>query len=187
MKNIETDEIINKSKELLHSVKREGMEELINYLEKSGYFESPGSSKFHGNFKHGLIIHSFNLYSLFKSRIEEFKIDFQVESIIICAFLHDLCKVGLYIITKDGAKRNSDFSEQGHSKLSIRRAERFIKLNEIEKEIIQFHMGPYGTTDFAFNGEYTLKEMVDTYSKNNIAKLFYFCDDMSSMFLEKTN
>ena len=34
---------------LLRSVNREGIEELINFLEKSDFFKAPASTRFHGD------------------------------------------------------------------------------------------------------------------------------------------
>ena len=47
-------------------------------------------------------------------------------------------------------------------------------------------MGYYGTNEFSIRGEYPLKEMTDYYDINKVAKLFYFCDDMCSCFVDKT-
>ena len=34
---------------ILKQVKREGIEELINFLEKSDFFKAPASTRFHGD------------------------------------------------------------------------------------------------------------------------------------------
>ena len=36
---------------ILMQVKREGIEELINFLEKSNFFKAPASTRFHGDMK----------------------------------------------------------------------------------------------------------------------------------------
>ena len=43
---------------LLRTVKREGIEDLINFLEKSDFFKAPASTKFHGDYEGGLVEHS---------------------------------------------------------------------------------------------------------------------------------
>ena len=40
--------------ELLRTVKRDGIEDLINFLEKSDFFKAPASTRFHGNYEGGL-------------------------------------------------------------------------------------------------------------------------------------
>ena len=41
-------------KELLNKVNRPGMQELMDFLEKSDYYEAPASTKYHGACKEGL-------------------------------------------------------------------------------------------------------------------------------------
>ena len=48
-------EIKDKVKELLNKVNRPGMKELMDFLEKSDYYEAPASTKYHGAYKCGLI------------------------------------------------------------------------------------------------------------------------------------
>ena len=41
--------------EILRKVKREGIEDLINFLEKSDFFKAPASTRFHGSHEGGLV------------------------------------------------------------------------------------------------------------------------------------
>ena len=50
--------------ELLRSTGRQGIEEVINYLEKSGFFTAPASTKHHLSFEGGLMEHSMNVYDV---------------------------------------------------------------------------------------------------------------------------
>ena len=44
-------------------VKRDGIENLITYLdEQSDFFTSPASTKYHGSYEGGLVEHSLNVY-----------------------------------------------------------------------------------------------------------------------------
>ena len=43
---------------LLRSIKREGMEDLIKFIENTDFFKAPASTRFHGNFEGGLLQHS---------------------------------------------------------------------------------------------------------------------------------
>jgi len=172
-------------KELLLSTKRENIDKLINAMDSVHFFETAASTKFHGCYAGGLMDHSMSLYTLFKDLVEKFNIkDITQESMIICAVCHDLCKGGAYIETDGKFKWNSNHPK-GHSTLSINRIKKFIELTEQEETIIRYHMGMYGTRDFsAFSGEYSLKELADAWNNNKLSKLFYFCDDMSTQFLE---
>ena len=47
---------------LLRQTNREGMEQLIEFLNKTDFFEAPASTRFHGCFKGGLVEHSMKVY-----------------------------------------------------------------------------------------------------------------------------
>ena len=55
---------------ILRTVNREGMEDLIEFLEKSDFFKAPASTRFHGNFEGGLVEHSLKVYVLLKEKIK---------------------------------------------------------------------------------------------------------------------
>ena len=46
---------------ILKTVKREGIDELIEFLEKTDFFKAPASTRFHGNYEGGLVEHSIKL------------------------------------------------------------------------------------------------------------------------------
>lgn len=83
---------------LLRKTNREGIEELINFLEKSDFFVAPASTRFHGNFEGGLAAHSMKVYEILKHKVENSVIDVEIkeESIILIGLLHDICKTNFY-------------------------------------------------------------------------------------------
>ena len=84
--------------ELLRKVKREGIDDLIAFLEKSDFFKAPASTRFHGNFEGGLVEHSLKVYEILKHKVENNikGITIPEESIIIIGLLHDICKTNFY-------------------------------------------------------------------------------------------
>lgn len=91
---------------LLATVKRAGMEDIISWLKDSDFFTSPGSTKYHGNYSGGLADHTLNVYdSLLLLNTEYFdeKSRYPEETIIIAALLHDVCKIGTYILDEEPA------------------------------------------------------------------------------------
>lgn len=92
--------------ELLKKVKREGIDELIQFLEKSDFFIAPASTRFHGNHEGGLVEHSIKVYEILKHKVENsiLKIDIPEESIIIIGLLHDICKTNFYKVDFRNAK-----------------------------------------------------------------------------------
>ena len=49
---------------LLKSTNREGMDKLIEFIEKTDFFKAPASTRFHGNYEGGLLEHSMKVYEL---------------------------------------------------------------------------------------------------------------------------
>ena len=80
--------------DLLKTVKREGIDDLINFLEKSDFFKAPASTRFHGSYEGGLAEHSLKVYEILKHKVEHCiePINIPEESIIIIGLLHDICK-----------------------------------------------------------------------------------------------
>ena len=179
----------NKEKitELLKSTKKEGIKNLINYLEKNNFFTLKASFSYHGNYEGGLAEHCLSIYNLYNKLYSNlFKLNFEEikNEIIIAALLHDLCKLGLYI--KEGNKYITNKNHpKKHATLSIEIIKKFITLTEFEEKLIKYHMGMYGVKELSRNTlpEYNIYQLAGTYCNKKI-KLFYFCDDLSSQFME---
>lgn len=139
--------------ELLKSTNREGMDKLIEFLEKSDFFKAPASTKFHGDHEGGLAEHSFKVYEILKEKIEFNKIKIPEETIIISALLHDICKTNFYKIDYRNAKNSlgvwekvpyytvEDTIPYGHGEKSVMMLTEYIKLTNDEKYAIRWHMG----------------------------------------------
>lgn len=176
--------------DLLKNIKRPGklgMDILIDLLEQSDFFKSPASIRYHGAYEGGLVNHSLSVYSLFSKLNRKFKLGLSEDSVIICSILHDICKVGAYIKSGSGYIWNKKHS-QYHAIDSLKLIKEYINLTDEEIEIIIYHMGMYGTYEFSniskSKGEYSLQELTNIYNINKAAKLFHFCDDISTQFLE---
>lgn len=171
---------------------RKGMKAFMNYLEESGFFTSPASTKFHGAFKGGLLEHSWNLFCEFGDTMMLKGLtttDFGWDSIFICAIGHDVCKTGQY----KGEHKPFGYNKEhpkGHAVRSCEILSKFFDLTLTEIEVISFHMGVYATQEFKaynpyINAEYELKQLTNMFNKNKLAKLFHYCDDMVSQFVDK--
>lgn len=82
-------------KELLKNTGREGIDDLISYMEENGFFTSPCSTRYHLAEEGGLAIHSLNVYEnilRIASGLGVINED-RMESFIIVALLHDLGKI----------------------------------------------------------------------------------------------
>lgn len=169
--------------ELLRSTNREGMENLINYIVDGGFFESPASTRFHGVYSGGLAAHSLGVYKLLGEMNERLELKLEKDTIIICALLHDLCKMGAYQLNGISYKFNS-LQPKGHGVLSVERIKQFISLSPLEEKMIMYHMGIYGLKEFdERSGEYQLRGggLANAYANHIAVKVIYFCDEMATI------
>ncbi len=146
-------EVKEKVKELLNKVNRPGMAELMDFLEKSDYYEAPASTKYHGAYKGGLIEHSYNVYEILKGKIEYHKMNVSEDTLILVTLLHDLCKVNFYKTDFRNVKNAKgewekvpyytieDTIPYGHGEKSVMMLTEYIKLTNEEKYAIRWHMG----------------------------------------------
>ena len=177
--------------QLLRSTKRENIENLIDFLNKTDFFEAPASTRFHGCYEKGLLEHSMKVYEILKEKVKHTPIDINISeaSIIIIALLHDICKVNFYKIDYRNAKNAlgvwekvpyytvDDTIPYGHGEKSVMMISEYIKLTPEEKYAIRWHMG------------YTEpKELYNTiglaYKKYPIALLTHEADLESTYFFD---
>ena len=88
------------------NIKRPGADKLLEWLEKSDFFEAPASTRFHLAKPGGLVEHSINVYERLRELYYDEKCrgsdgpvelsDEEEETIAIVGLLHDICKVGVY-------------------------------------------------------------------------------------------
>lgn len=155
---------------LLRDTNREGMDKLIEFLEKTDFFKAPASTKYHGNYEGGLLEHSMKVYEILKEKVNSASIElnYSEESLAIIALLHDICKVNFYKVDYRNAKNEfgewekvpyytiEDTIPYGHGEKSVMMLTEYIKLTSEEKYCIRWHMGftepkeLYGTLGQAF-------------------------------------
>ena len=142
---------------LLKSVKREGIDKLISYIEKTDFFKAPASTRFHGNYEGGLLEHSLNVYHLLKNKLTQRPyndiIDVSDETVILVTLLHDLCKANYYTVDYRNKKNEdgiwvkepyytvNDTIPYGHGEKSVMMISKFIDLTLEEMYAIRWHMG----------------------------------------------
>lgn len=172
-----------RTRNLLKSLTTVDVHNLILYLDKVGFFVSPASTRFHGAYRGGLLVHSMGVYELFRRANEQYDLGLSADTVIICSFLHDLCKCGAYISPSSG--RGYVWNKNhpsGHAKLSIARIKTLFPLTQIQEEIIHYHMGMYGAFYIgSWINEYTVSELVKVFSNNLASKIFYFCDESATL------
>lgn len=177
--------------EALTKTGREGIKDLLAYMDESGFFTAPASGGNHSHADGGLAEHSVNVMTIAEkmgvalfggaeyNRIQD--------SVVIAALLHDLGKCGdygkkMYVenILKSGKqseakpwKRNPDLLPLDHATRSIKLATLFIDLTEEEEFAIRYHDGLYETANYGVKGHETKLYM-----------LLHWADMWSSRVLE---
>ena len=140
---------------LLRSTNRENIEELIEFIEKTDFYNAPASTRFHGSREHGLLEHSLKVYEILKQKVEKSIIPINIlqESIILIALLHDICKINYYKVDYRNVKNSlgvwekvpyytvDDTIPYGHGEKSVMMLTEYIKLTPEEKYAIRWHMG----------------------------------------------
>lgn len=172
------------------NIHREGIEDLVTWLEGTDFFTAPSSSKYHGAHEGGLVIHSLNVYVELKKLCKVYDCPASPESIAIVSLFHDLCKVGCYKIEmrwrKDANdkweqyptyKFDEDFAFGGHGSKSVYLVQNFIKLNPDEASAINCHMGAYDST--------TYSNPSPVYERNPLAWLLHVADEAATFMVEK--
>jgi hypothetical protein len=160
----------------LRETKRQGIESLIEHLEKNGFFTSPASRKYHGNFEGGLAIHSLLTYDNLFNLNRILSTNLTKETMVISALLHDVCKMNTYKKSENGYEHDDTYPI-GHSEKSIIILQRFIELTEQEIILIRWHMGPYDPS-LSRNEKHLQKHYP-------YFKLLYYADDISANFCEE--
>lgn len=151
--------------DMLTSTGRAGMEDLLDWLEDNGFYIAPASSKYHMSKPGGLAKHSINVADAAIDLLNTFYIGARfaeqdlLDSVVICALLHDIGKVGqfgkpqykkiLYNAAKAEAGKppyttNKDLLYIPHEIRSVIIASKFIDLTEEEQYAIIYHNALYG-------------------------------------------
>lgn len=167
---------------MLRSTEREGIEDLLKYMDESGFYSAPASTKFHGAAEGALAVHSLNVYNaafdLATAWLGREWVNLHLDSIIICALLHDLGKAGqfnkpLYVanILKTGRstaqpfKTNDELMTLDHEIVSVIEASKYIELTEGEQFAIAFHNGLYTSIGrYGLQGKETPLQMIIHFS-----------------------
>lgn len=159
---------VKRFKELMGKIKRDGMDELMKFIDKSDFYIAPASTRFHSCHEHGLLEHSLNVYDCLKMKLEQepwkSKVAYSEETIILVSLMHDLCKTYFYekdfknkkVYKENGSKQDekgrfdwevvpcyiiNDKMPLGHGSKSVILLQKYIDLFPEEVYAINYHMG----------------------------------------------
>ncbi len=178
------------------NVERDGSEKLVDWLERSDFFEAPASTKLHSSYEGGLCQHSINVYKRFRKLVENeygpnWENKISAESVAIIALLHDVCKVNYYTTEMRNVKENGNWVQKafykiddalpyGHGEKSVYIISGFMKLTREEAMAINWHMGGFDAR--VQGGSYSMSA---AYYKYPIAMLFHMADMMATYLDEE--
>lgn len=170
-------------------VHRDGIEDLLAWLEQTDFFSAPASTRYHGNHESGLVLHSLNVYSQLKNLSEVYHCEASEESIAIVSLFHDLCKAGCYKTEMRWRKNaqnqweqypvytfKEDFAYGGHGSKSVFLVQSFMKLTPEEASAINCHMGQWDSTNYS--------NPTAVYERNLLAWLLHVADEAADFVME---
>ena len=142
---------------LCKQITRSGIDELLQWLESSDFYQCPASAKYHGAHAGGLLEHSLNVYDeLMRLKGAYPELSISDETTIIISLFHDLCKVNLYSTEKRNRKNddgrwetydaytyNEKLHYGGHGSKSVFILQNYIKLTVEEAVSINCHMSSW--------------------------------------------
>ena len=177
-------------------IKREGSQQLLDFLLKSDFFVAPASTQFHSAFEGGLCSHSINVFNRFLNMIKnEYGDDFEekvsYETIAICSLLHDVCKIDTFKLDTKNKKVDGSWVQvpfytvednlpYGHGEKSVYIISGFMRLTREEAMIINWHMGGFDAR--VRGGSFSLSE---AFYRFPLAVMFHTCD-MLATYLDET-
>lgn len=172
----------------LRQTERRGIEDLITYMDESGFFEAPCSTQYHLSCEGGLAKHSLNVADTLVSLARHLCMSEcpEYDTLVIVGLLHDLGKAGdhykpMYVenVLKKTGKRseskpyvsNPDLLYIPHEVRSIAIAERFINLTEEEEHAILFHNGMYSELKYSYQGKEQLLDLLLHFSDMWVSRI----------------
>ena len=177
-------------------IKREGAQKLLDWLSRTDFFTAPASAKFHNAFEGGLVLHSLNVFDRLLREVKEeygenFNEKYSMETITVCALLHDICKVNFYKKEIRNVKENGEWVPKtfytvedelpyGHGEKSVYIVSGFIKLTRSEAMAINWHMGGFDT--LVKGGDYSLSAAFYSYP---LALLLHIADNKAAYLDEE--
>jgi hypothetical protein len=147
---------------LRRTVHREGVETMLEWLDRTDIATAPASTKYHGAYEGGLVEHLLDVYAALLQTSDGYGLNLDEESMALVALTHDLCKVNSYkqdwrnVKDEKGVwhkvpcyKFEEDFHFGGHGSKSVYLVQSFIELDPEEAAAINCHMGAYDSTTYS--------------------------------------
>lgn len=162
---------------------------IVHWLEyPADFLTSPSSTKFHESFEGGLAVHSVRVaHQIRKLLVCDAFSSVDLNSAVLCALVHDWCKIGCYESYMRNVKNDKGKWEQvkeykhsghymvpmGHGASSLFLARKFFKLSLEESLAIRWHQGRWNVS----------REELNEFQQSNedypLVHLLQFADQLS--------
>lgn len=159
-------------------IQRDGIDDLLAWLETTDFYTSPASTRFHGAYEGGLVEHSLMVFNELLFLTETYNgvntntiprwstpdgandIHYTIETLAIVSLFHDLCKVQNYATEMRNVKENDKWVQKpyythkellpfgGHGSKSMYLVMKYMKLTEEEAIAIVNHMGAWDNSTY---------------------------------------
>ena len=180
---------------ILLQTERDGMEDMVNFLENdSDFFTAPASTRYHLAHQGGLAEHSLSVYRMLVKLNVMLGTRIHPHLISTTALLHDVCKTGYYVEVQKWRKDDygkwesytvwgvDDKLPLGHGEKSLFLIGKFLQLTDPEAAAIRWHMGCYIPS---VTSDYQLSQTFNTAKdKYPLVTLLFSADYLSSQLLE---
>lgn len=178
---------------LCGQIHRDGIGDLMKWLDNSDFYVAPASAKYHGAKPGGLLEHSLDVYHALEELVSVYKDhigNVSEETLVIISLFHDLCKVNFYG-TETRNRKNAEgkwepytcytysekFSYGGHGSKSVFLAQNFIKLTAEEAVCIQNHMSAWEDGAAKYCGA--------AYEQYPLAWILHVADEAATFLIDK--
>ena len=174
------------------SIKREGADDLLEWISSSDFFTAPASTRFHGAYEGGLLAHSLNVYDCLVDELASAGLneEYSPETVAVVSLLHDVCKANFYKKGTRNVKENGQWVTKeifeidekfpcGHGEKSVIILQNFIRLEAEEIYAIRAHMGGFDTS--VKGGDYFIGKI---FEKSKLALLLHLADMKATYLLE---
>ncbi len=189
---------------LLKSTGRDGIDDVIEEIDRLGFFTAPASAGHHLNTEGGLVVHSLNtckaalaLWEAMKPLEPSLETEVKRESIIIASLLHDVCKADIYKRTvkkrknKLGQWEDSEGYKVSYKDFPMGHGEKSLvvvllsglELYDDEMLAIRWHMGAWGVNLTSFEDVRNYDTAQKIYP---LVAIIHVADCMAANVMERT-
>ena len=172
-------------------IHRDGLEDLLDWLQKADFFTAPASTRYHGSYEGGLCEHSLDVYDYAQKLTFLSPVPVSEESLAIAALFHDVCKVNMYTIEYRNRKIEGVWKEVpfysideryhfgGHGSKSVYQVQYFMKLTPEEAAAINCHMG------FSGGNPGASQDVSDAFAQFPLAWITHVADEAAHLLLDR--